>query len=87
MEFLIGVILLLQVVVLIQIMLIGKQMLQRMEVLGKNFSRNTELLEEKGVLEVADNEVKSCESDSSGAKKDRKNQEELLNEVLSEVFS
>lgn len=87
MEFLIGVILLLQVVVLIQIMLIGKQMLQRMEVLGKIFSRNTELLEEKGVLEVTDNEVKSWESDSSGAKKDRKNQEELLNEVLSEVFS
>lgn len=87
MEFLIGVILLLQVVVLIQIMLIGKQMLQRMEVLGKIFSRNTELLEEKGVLEVTDNEVKSWESDSSGAKEDRKNQEELLNEVLSEVFS
>lgn len=87
MEFLIGIILLLQVVVSIQIMLIGKQMLQRMEALEKNFSRNTEVLEEKGVLEVVNDEAKSCESGSSGAEKDRKNQEELLNEVLSEVFS
>lgn len=87
MEFLTGMMLLLQVVVSIQIMRMGKRMLQRMEILEKKLSCNTELPEVKDILEVKDDEKKDCEPDSIRDDERRKNQEELLNEVLAEVFS
>lgn len=98
MEILSGMILLLQVVISIQIMLMGKQMLQRLGALeGKIDSEKkyvdnlTEMNKEEGTSKASQAERKLlCEAENYEVpEKIPENifREELLNEVLSEVFS
>ncbi len=85
MELLIGIMLFLQIVISIQIMLVGKQMLQRiagleMKMTGAcGLKMETDRTDEKCILH--EESVKK-EKNLSGDKA-----EALINEVLSEVFS
>lgn len=95
MELLLGMILLLQVLILIQSMQAGKQVLQRIETLETNLTKMEKqsddgCVEEKGVKKESpspDDEKRDMEPDSTRKQKEKESQEALLNEVLSEVFS
>ena len=100
MEAIMGIIVLMQVVILIQIMLGQKKMLQRFcmqeekieTILKKEFQNIGEteaVLEESAVGEEKTNSVLLCGStrENNGYDVQKKTQEALINEVLSEVFS
>lgn len=85
MELLIGMMLLLQIVISIQIMLVGKQMLQRISGL------EAEMIGACGVKEETDWTDEKCVLHEEPVKKEQNlsgdKAEALINEVLSEVFS
>jgi len=100
MEAIMGIIVLMQVVILIQIMLRQKKMLQKFcmqeekieAILKKEFQNIGEteaVLEESVVGEEKTNSVLSGGSirENNGYNIQKKTQEALINEVLSEVFS
>lgn len=98
MEILSGMILLLQVVILIQIMLVGKKVLQRIGVLDHNVNSLTERMENLQIFGrkevvteekqgVPDGEEKKRIAVPVEKTQEKESQEALLNEVLSEIFS
>ena len=98
MEILSGMILLLQVVISIQIMLVGKQVLQRIGVLEGNFTEMVVLPDKASTVPIKENGTKKVQQTFENGMSDRvqalpenpsgkESQEALINEVLSEVFS
>ena len=94
MEILLGMILLLQVVILIQIMHRGNLWLQRLERLEKIIDEKIEWKERMQTTETVgcvmgdlQPEQQVLQENQTIEKKEKVSQEALLNEVLSEVFS
>lgn len=87
MEILSGMILLVQVVILIQIMLVEKQVLQRIGALEAKINDSEEGTIAGDALKLSDVEMESMAQEQPENSREKEEQEALLNEVLSEVFS
>lgn len=90
MEILLGMIMLLQVLALIQLMLVYKQMLQRMNRQSEKTDAILQMMQER--LRNGDNADESTKREASAEEilintTQKAAQETLINEVLSEVFS
>ncbi|MBQ8280390.1 MAG: hypothetical protein IJZ23_11150 [Roseburia sp.] len=90
MEILLGMIILLQVLALIQLMLVYKQMLQRMNSQSEKTDAILQMMQKR--MRNGDNADESKEPEASAEEilintTQKAAQETLINEVLSEVFS
>lgn len=86
MEALLGMILLLQVVISIQIMLAHRQVLQRLDGQGKSIERTKQLKACAVVNDTDEGMAEALQLPHQSAQDEQKGDLALINEVLSEVF-